>query len=97
VGENCSPIGMGVDERFTKIMSFYETLRTLRITAVNDDNDNSLSLLPIFSLKNVYDTINMINKENLSVEKAIQKCVLPFYMINKYIPDKYKSRISQIL
>ena len=84
-----------IDDRFTKVMSLYESLNSLRNTVLNDDNDSSLSLLPIFSLKNVYDTMNIIKKGN-TAEKAIQKCILPLNLISKYLPDKYKSRIEQI-
>jgi hypothetical protein len=85
-----------IEDRFTKVMSLYESLSSLRNTALNDDNDNSLSLLPIFSIKNVYDTMNIIKEGNITAESAIQKCILPLNLIRKYLPDKYKSRIEQI-
>jgi MoxR-like ATPase len=85
------------DANMIQVISFYETLNIFRQQSLREDSDNSVSLLPIFSLKNVYNTMKLLNMDAaVSVEDALRANTLPYQLIQSYVHDKYKILIEKI-
>ena len=85
------------DANMIEVISFYETLNIFRQQSLKDDSDHSVSLLPIFSLKNVYNTMKLLNMDaSITVEDALRANTLPYQLIQSYVPDKYRSLIENI-